>query len=654
MTEKKNDSAPSSDTGLAWIEEEWEHVFATIRHPLAIVDGDRRVLAANPALIEAFGRDPAEVVGRKCCELFHAAKSEQGMCPHEATLHDGEVVELELDISKTGRSLMISCNPISNAERGLYKVVVIGTDITKKRRTEEALSRARERYERLANHAQDMVWRTDSEGTLIFVNEASRRFLGLKPSEAIGRPARYAFTSDSLEKIQRSIRRAFFSAPPSEGYRVEVEHVRADGEIIQAEINATLVRDDRGRLIAIDGITRDISERVHDEKEKAELHEQLRQLQKMEAIGRLAGGVAHDFNNMITVVSVNLSFLRDELPSWDPRIEHVSEASAATRRARELTRQLLAFSRQQTLRPKRLDLYDVAVGVERMLRRLLGEHVELVIERETGTGTVLADPGSMEQVLMNLAVNARDAMPEGGKLTIEIRDLRLGETAASLPPGLEQGKYVELLVSDTGFGIEPEVLSQVFEPFFTTKKQGEGTGLGLSTVYGIVSQSGGYITVESAIDKGTTFKILLPAVEGSPESGIYDETPEPEVLYQGTETVMVVEDDAPVRLTVCATLERSGYTALEAENGDAAKRLAKEHEGEIHLLLSDVVMPGMDGPKVADAVREAHPKVRVLYMSGYSDGSLDQLDGTNEKIQLLSKPFTRQDLLAKIREVLDE
>ncbi len=749
---------------------------------MAIMSGDRVVIAVNQAFLDAFALSSDDALGKRCVEIFHNGKSSSDECPGETKLLAGEVAEILVDVEETGRSMMISCNPIPDPDGGLREVVLIGTDVTELRRAEKELGhseerfrtliddmrdgivetdpdgrfifvsrqaakilgaespddllgkpfftlltsstkddearrffsavsggddfpeeivssiatssgprarvlvrpqpkiiegrvvgiraliadvtsrhmaerelrKARERYERLAEHAQDMVWRTDTEGTLIYVNEASRRFLGLRPSEAIGLPAKEAFTRESLEKIRKSIREAYFADPPADGYRVEVEHVRSDGQIVQAEINATLVRDENGRLIAIDGITRDISERVHAENEKAALQEQLRRLQKMEAIGRLAGGVAHDFNNLVMVLSMNLAFLRDELPSWDPRAEHVREAVEAARRAKELTRQLLAFSRQQKLHPKRLDLHDVVLGVEKMLRRLLGEHITLEIERETGVGTVLADPGSMEQVLMNLAVNARDAMPDGGSLSIDIRDRRLDRSSATLPPGLEPRRYVELSVADTGIGIAREVQSRVFEPFFTTKEQGKGTGLGLSTVYGIVSQSGGHVSVESVVGEGTTFHILLPTIDGPPESGVHQDTPSPEDEYQGTETVMVIEDDTPLRLTVSGCLERFGYNVLEAADGTEALTLAKEHEGDIHLLLSDVVMPGRDGPRVAEMIRGIQPNVRVLYMTGYLDGSIEHLGVFEEGVQLINKPFSPHDLLAKVREVCDE
>jgi len=385
--------------------------------------------------------------------------------------------------------------------------------------------------------------------------------------------------------------------------------------------------------------------------ERRHLEDQLRQAQKMEAVGQLAGGIAHDFNNLLTAILGSTQLLLHATPPGDGRREDIEEIKNAGLRAAELTRQLLAFSRRQVLAPKVLDMNAVVSQMDKMLRRLIGEDVELVTQLARDLGPVSADPGQLEQVLLNLAVNARDAMPRGGRLTIETANVVLTEEYSERHHRLPPGQYVLLAVSDTGVGMDEATQKHLFEPFFTTKEVGKGTGLGLATVYGIVKQSGGYIWVYSEPGHGTTVKVYLPRVPGAAEPlPVAAATPE---LRRGSEIVLLVEDAAPVRSLARKSLESYGYTVLEAADGPAALDLAARHPRGIDILVTDVVMPGMSGRELAERLAPARPAMRVLYTSGYTDDAMVRQGVLRAGVAFLQKPFVPETLARKVREVLD-
>jgi len=394
------------------------------------------------------------------------------------------------------------------------------------------------------------------------------------------------------------------------------------------------------------------SERIQAEKEREALQEQLRQSQKMEAIGRLAGGVAHDFNNLLTVIKGYGQLSLAEIKEDNPLRENIEEIRKATDRAVDLTRQLLAFSRRQVMEMKVLDLNDLLENLDKMLRRIIGEDIELVTLLAEDLGRVKTDPGQTEQVIMNLSVNARDAMPEGGKLTIETANVDLDDAYARNHVSVTPGRFVMISVSDTGVGMTPKVRDLVFEPFFTTKEKGKGTGLGLSTVYGIVKQSGGNIWVYSEPGKGTTFKIYLPRVDEPLEK--LRERVEGKEIPRGKETILIVEDEEEVRKLAVRILERQGYKVFEASQGLDAFLIAQEYEGLIHLLVTDVVMPKMGGRELADRIAEICPEIKVLYMSGYTDNAIVHHGVLGEGTEFIQKPFTVEGLARKVREVLDK
>jgi PAS domain S-box-containing protein len=420
----------------------------------------------------------------------------------------------------------------------------------------------------------------------------------------------------------------------------EKEFFRKDGSRISVLIGVTA-------LVAADGDVECVSF-VVDISERKQLEKQLRQAQKMEAIGRLAGGIAHDFNNLLGVIIGWSEVFEDRMDKNDPLRPKAEQIKKAGQSAAQLTRQLLAFSRQQVLEPKILDLSAVVADTLKMLKRLIGEDIELLTVSEPHVGRVKADQGQMDQVIMNLAVNARDAMPRGGKLTITIANAMMDDISIRLHPGAVPGSYVMLAITDTGSGMDRETQNHIFEPFFTTKELGKGTGLGLSTVYGVVKQSGGYISVYSEVGLGTTFKIYLPRLEQE----VPTEKAVAPVDVTGWETVLLVEDAQALRELARELLEASGYKVLDAANSFDAIRIADDYEGAIHLLMTDVVMPGMDGRKLAEHMLQNIPGIKVLFMSGYTDDAIMHHGVLEPGLALLQKPFTRESFTRKVREVL--
>jgi len=436
-------------------------------------------------------------------------------------------------------------------------------------------------------------------------------------------------------------------------FDLEAEIVTATSARLWVRSIGSALRSAEGVITHVHGSVQDITPRKLAEALHSKLEEQLRQAQKMETVGNLAGGVAHDFNNLMSVVLSYSDLLVEGLKESDPVRADLLEIRGAGLRAVELTRQLLAFSRQQVLAPKVVDIGGVVGGMEKMLRRLIGEDVELAASRAPDLGKVLVDPGQLEQVIMNLAVNARDAMPRGGMLTIETATVALDDAYASEHVGVTPGPHVMLAVSDTGTGMDSATQARMFEPFFTTKEKGKGTGLGLATVFGIVRQSGGTIWVYSEPGKGTTFKVYFPLADGAEVT--HDSVPPPAELstLRGSETILLVEDEERVRVLARTILRKYGYNVVEAQNGGEAFLLCEQHTATIHLLLTDVVMPRMSGRQLAERLLPIRPHMKVLYMSGYTDDAVVRHGILDSTIAFIQKPITPELLVRKVRGVLD-
>ena len=525
---------------------------------------------------------------------------------------------------------------------GLVLIIfILASNIIIRRRAEESLLESKEHYRTLFEGSRDAIFLHNLEGKFIDANQAMLDLFGYTREEMIGMNSIdiHAHPEDRSKFLNELVQKGFHR-----DYEIKLK--KKDGTEIDCLLTASIRRADDGTIIGYQGIIRDISD-------KKLLESQLLQAQKMEAVGRLAGGIAHDFNNLLTTIIGNteLSLLRTGKDN--PLCENIAEIKKAANRAASLTRQLLAFSRKQVLQPVVLNLNTVICSLEKMIGRLIGEDVELETLLSPDLGEVRADAGQMEQVIMNLVINARDAMPRGGKLIIETANVDLDENYASEHGvKLNPGPYVMLAVSDTGKGIDKETQSRIFEPFFTTKEKGKGTGLGLSTVYGIVKQSGGLIWVYSELGEGTTFKIYLPRIRCGSEPLRKEQAPLE--APKGVETVLIVEDDDAVRSLACKILELQGYKILEAKDGEEAMKVSKEYKGPIHLMITDVVMPGISGRELQEQLHPLRPAMKVLYMSGYTDNATAYHKVLDSGVAFLQKPFTPETLARKVREVLED
>jgi len=508
-----------------------------------------------------------------------------------------------------------------------------------------AESRFRTLVERLP--AITYVAELGPEGPWHYVSPQIESILGFSPGEWLSSPTNW------MDRILAEDRHIALAAEKRfqethELFHAEYRMLARDGSLLWFRDEAVMLRDTDSQSLLMQGVLYDITERKR-------LEDELRHSQKMEAVGQLAGGVAHDFNNLLMLIQAHNERLRERLVPDDPAHKDAIEIEHAVIRAASLTRQLLAFSRKQVLQPKVLDLNAVLTGVAMMLDRLIGKNIELTVAPEPSLWRVKADPGQMEQVILNLAVNARDAMPHGGKLGIETRNVNLDEAYAGSHEGFEPGSYVRLSVSDTGTGMDAGTRARMFEPFFTTKEPGKGTGLGLATVYGVVKQTGGWIWVSSELGQGTTFEIYLPQiaeVEKLVTTSAKKATPT--YAAKGTETVLVVEDQDGIRDLVGEFLRRNGYTVLHAVDGDEALRLAGEYKDVIDLLLTDLLMPNIGGRELAQRLSRVRPRMSVLFMSGYPEHPSLEDEGNGRHAAVLQKPFSMDNLARKIRNVLDE
>ncbi len=618
--------------------------------PIMALDLDGRVTLWNRAAERALGWRSDEVFGMEDPAVPGESR-EEFRSLRERVIREGGFSGVEIRRRRkdgTPLECIVSTAPIRDEAGEIAGIMSIIADITERKRMEEALRDSEERYRRLVDDSPEMIF-VACEDRIVYVNETGVRLLGASSvDEVVGKPIAEIVHADFRDAVRDGIRRAAGEGRPTS--LVEQKYVRIDGSVLDVE--ATSVPILHHGLPATQVFARDLTRRKETEEALQRSQEQFRQAQKMEAVGRLAGGVAHDFNNLLTAIRGYTDLLLMGLDDGFPQRREVEEIQRAADRAADLTHQLLAFSRKQVLQPKVLDLNAVVANMDKMVRRLIGEDVDLITVLRPGLGRVKVDPGQIEQVIMNLAVNARDAMPAGGMITIETANVELSGEYASLHAAVQPGPHVMMTVTDTGTGMDDETKQRLFEPFFTTKEMGKGTGLGLSTVYGIVKQSSGSIWVYSEPGKGTSFKIYFPrheTAEAAPRAA-----KGPRSAPRGRETILLVEDEQVVRMLAAEIMRKSGYNVLVAANGAEALRLIEDRRSFIDLMLTDVVMPGMGGKQLVESLPPFLAGMKVLYMSGYPDEAIGRHGFLDPGTPFLQKPFTADGLLRRVREVLDE
>jgi PAS domain S-box-containing protein len=611
---------------------------------IEVVDPETgRFLDVNETACLALGYSREEYLARSVFDIEIASVQRSTWKAYVEDLRSSGSRVLEgLHRRKDGSTVPVEVNVNYIALERDYLVAVV-RDITERKRAEETLRQAEANYRSIFDNAIEGIYQSTPGGRFLTANPALARMLGYSSPEEL---------LNSVQDIARQLwvepeRRVEYTRSLEEQGLVqgfECQVYRKDGSKIWIALSTRVVHNSRDGVPYYEGAVVEITERKR-------LEEQFRQAQKMEALGQLAGGVAHDFNNLLTVISGYCDILLNDMRFEDPSRPMIDEIRRAGERAATLTHQLLAFSRKQLVAPRALDVNALVSNMEKMLRRLIGEHITLVTILSPDLGHVKADPGQIEQVVLNLVVNARDAMPRGGELTLETGNEELTGPLVPSQVDVRPGPFVKLTVRDMGSGMSTEVMARIFEPFFTTKEMGKGTGLGLATVYGIIKQHGGYIQVESEPGRGTTFHVHLPRIHEpvpsqGPDSGL--------ALWRaGRETVLVVEDEEQVRRLTSRSLETGGYTVLEARDGAEALEVAERYQGSIDLLLTDVVMPGMSGQELAERFYAARPSIKVLYLSGYTDDFNLFNEALGPGVATLQKPYTVRTLLRKVRDVLD-
>ena len=611
---------------------------------IAVVETQGKRLFNSLSYQRVLGYSPEELQASSAFEQIHPEDRERVKRAAEEARRTGIGKTLEYRLQhKNGSWLVLesTSSVILDAKGEPEKLVIVNRDVTERKRAEEALRRSEADFRSLVEDAPYGIYRASVTGRLLQVNPALRKMLGYEQEQDL---LRKDLATDVFLHSGEYQRLAEHLTDTEEVKDVEMEWKMQDETPITVRCSGRRIDDEHGFPACFEVFAEDVTER-------RVLEKQLRMAQKMEAIGRLSGGIAHDFNNLLGVIIGYSRVLKKSLGPENELSEHAAEIEKAGQRAAAMTKQLLAFSRQQVMTPEILNLNTLVTDMEKMLPRLLGEDIEVSLSLDPNLGSVKADQSQIEQVIMNLAVNARDAMPDGGKLKIQTANAQLDQAYTRTHPGSRLGDYVCLSVIDTGTGMPPGVLTHIFEPFFTTKERGKGTGLGLATVYGIVKQSNGYIWVDSTPGKGASFQIYLPLHVGT----ISDEQKHPPAeKLQGSEKILLVEDSEPLKKLAQKFLEAAGFRVLSAGSGEEALEVAANHGGTFDLLLTDVVMPGINGRTLAEQLLPRQPGMRVLYMSGYTDSFIAGHGVLEPGTQLLHKPFTDEVLLRKVREVLDD
>jgi two-component system, cell cycle sensor histidine kinase and response regulator CckA len=637
-------SMTSINQDLKASEENYRIVTQSVSDTIITIDENSAILFVSPAVEKILGYKPAEMIGQPLTMIIPQRLQSRHMAGLQRYKKSREKhilwngIELPA-IHRNGSEIQVEISFGEYRSGGESVFTAVIRDITSRKLTEEALKSSEQYHRSLFQLANDAIVIFNAFDETVFdVNERACQIYGIPREEFIGKSLKElsenpdggdSFLSDLLRR--------------GSGEEYETVHLRADGAPISFLVNASVIEYE-GRP-AVLSINRDITHLKQVEAERRHLEDQLRQAQKMESIGTLAGGIAHDFNNLLTVIIGNIQLARQQLDIGSRLETRLTDVEAAAGRAALLTEQLLAFSRRSRLERKSLNLNSLLTGILKMLGRLIGEDIEIQFRSTAHLNTIYADPGQIEQIVMNLAVNARDAMPEGGRLIIETHNIYLDANFNRSHPELKPGNYVRLRVSDTGLGMTEDIRQRVFEPFFTTKGVGKGTGLGLSMIYGIVKQHDGHIDVYSEPGRGTTFKVYFPVEE----TGVPEETaPKPVPLSGGTETILVAEDEEPLRDLIREILSEIGYTVILAKDGAELVELFKQRGGEVDLVMIDLVMPRLSGTKAYEQIRALKADIPVIFMTGYSDKMID-----HQPEELIQKPYRLETLDQKIREVLD-
>jgi PAS domain S-box-containing protein len=611
---------------------------------IAVVDMEGRRIYNSLSYQKVLGYSEEELKSSTYIEQVHPGDRERVNEAAEEARRTGIGRPLEYRIRhKDGswRVLESTASVVRNSQGVVDKLVIVNRDVTDRKLAAEALRRSEASFRSVVEDAPYGIYRAGLSGQLFLVNSTLEQMLGYGSQGELLK----ANLATDIYCDPGEHQRLIETFPQHQGFKdIEFEWKRKDRTRITVRSSGRPVRDETGEFAYLEVFAEDVTQR-------RVLEKQLRMAQKMEAIGRLSGGIAHDFNNLLGVIMGYSQVMKRSLGPAHASYEHAEEIEKASQRAVSLTRQLLAFSRQQVLEPAILSLNALVSDMEKMLPRLIGEDIKLNLILAPALGQVKADQGQIEQVVMNLAVNARDAMPGGGKLTIQTANVELDVAYTLEHPGSKPDRYVMLAVTDTGIGMDPETQAHIFEPFFTTKDRDKGTGLGLATVYGVVKQSGGYIAVESKKGKGASFSIYLPRVE---QAVAAPEASSPKTLtLRGSETILLVEDAEPLRKLAHMFLKDNGYQVLTAADGEEALQVARQHAAPIQLLLTDVVMPGINGRVLAERLAPWQRGMKVLYMSGYTDSFIAGHGVLEAGTHLLHKPFTEEALMRKVREVLD-
>ncbi len=645
ITRKLEDKLREVEAAKAVIEtkeQEWQETFDAIGDCVTIHDRDFHILLANTACEKLFGKSGEQIRSRKCYELFHRSAEPHQDCPRLQTDKTGRPSEAEFFEPTLNRWLSVSCFPLFSRDGDRRGVVHFARDITERKRAEEQL----QIFRAMVDRSVDAFFVIEpSSGRFIDVDEQACRSLDYSRDELLHLSVVDVETMIPAADAWRTHVRAVKEAG---AVILEGEHRRKDGTVFPVEISVSYVSFMKSDYMV--AVVRDITERKQAEEERTKLEELLRHAQKMEAVGQLAGGVAHDFNNILTTIIGYANLVEMKLGPEDPLRQHMGEIISASERAAKLTHSLLAFSRRQISNPVPTDLNDVVRDVEKLLRRLIGEDIELRIVLPEEPLTVMADPGQIGQVLMNLATNGRDAMPEGGIFTIHADVQEMKEEVARLHGLSEPGVYAVLRVSDTGTGMDDATRQRIFEPFFTTKALGRGTGLGLAMVYSIIKQHRGNINCYSEPDVGTTFTIYLPL-----SSSVLQEQEREELaaLLAGTETILLAEDDEAVRTLARTVLEEFGYRVIMAADGDEAVELFQKNDEDIDLVILDVIMPKKNGREAYAEILRIRPNTKVLFMSGYTADIMHHRGIIDPDLPFIPKPAPPRELLKEVRKLLD-